>query len=106
MGGEAHRLALWRRFAAAKQKGRGSSSARGYGKDWQAVRAAHLADEPNCRSCALDGKVRRAAMVDHIESIAKRPDLRLVDANLQSLCWPCHRAKTNRVDGGFGLPRR
>ncbi len=104
--GEAHRLALWRKFAAAKQKGRGGSTVRGYGADWRAVRAAHLAEEPNCRACAMDGRVRRAAMVDHIESIAKRPDLRLEPSNLQSLCWPCHNGKTNRQDGGFGLPRR
>ena len=24
----------------------------------------------------------------------------------QSLCVPCHNAKTNRVDGGFGRPRQ
>ena len=56
----------------------------------------------NCRMCLMDGRIRRAAMVDHIESIAKRPDLRLDDTNLQSLCWPCHNTKTNRFDGGFG----
>jgi 5-methylcytosine-specific restriction protein A len=44
-------------------------------------------------------------MVDHIQSIKDRPDLRLEATNLQSLCWPCHNAKTNRSDGGFGLPR-
>jgi 5-methylcytosine-specific restriction protein A len=103
--GEAHRLNIWRRFAASKQRKRGGSAARGYGADWRAVRDAHLAREPNCRSCALDGMTRRAALVDHIESIAKRPDLRLEPSNLQSLCWPCHNAKTNRNDGGFGLPR-
>ena len=91
-----------RRFAAAKQKDRGTSTMRGYGRYWRGVRAAHLADEPNCRMCLMDGRIRRAAMVDHIESIAKRPDLRLDDTNLQSLCWPCHNTKTNRFDGGFG----
>ena len=45
-------------------------------------------------------------MVDHIQSIRDRPDLRLDPANLQALCWPCRNAKTNRQDGGFGLPRR
>ena len=104
---EGQRLAIWRRFAAAhKQRDRPSPGARGYDAAWRAVRAAHLLHEPNCRMCAERGKVRRAAMVDHIQSIAERPDLRLDDDNLQSLCWPCNNAKTNRHDGGFGLPRR
>jgi 5-methylcytosine-specific restriction endonuclease McrA len=33
-------------------------------------------------------------MVDHIQTIVERPDLRLVDANLRSLCKPCHDAHT------------
>jgi 5-methylcytosine-specific restriction protein A len=103
--GKAHRLALWKRFATARDKRRGKTKARGYGKDWQELRAWHLAKEPNCRTCALDGRIRQAKMVDHIESIAEHPELRLDPANLQSLCWPCHNAKTNRVDGGFGRPR-
>jgi hypothetical protein len=41
----------------------------------------HLEREPYCRMCAMDGRTRRA---DHIESIAKRPDLRLDPSNLQS----------------------
>ena len=100
--GKAHRLALWKRFATAKDKRRGGTTKRGYGADWRVVRDAHLAIEPNCGACALEGKARRAKIVDHIESIAKRPELRLEPSNLQSLCWPCHNAKTNRVDGGFG----
>ena len=104
--GEAHRLLLWRKFARFNQGKRPSAGDRGYGKDWQQLRAAHLAAEPYCRLCAEEGVTRAAALVDHIESITKRPDLRLDDANLQSLCWPCHRAKTNRYDGGFGNAKR
>ncbi len=104
--GEAHRLAVWRKFAAAKQRGRPSPGQRGYDAAWREVRNAHLQAEPNCRQCAMDGVARRAQLVDHIESIKARPDLRLDPGNLQSLCWPCHNAKTNRYDGGFGLPRR
>jgi 5-methylcytosine-specific restriction endonuclease McrA len=64
--GEAHRLAIWKRFASAKDKRRGTTVSRGYGADWRVVRAAHLASEPYCRACALDGRVRQAQMVDHI----------------------------------------
>jgi 5-methylcytosine-specific restriction enzyme A len=60
-----------------------------------------------CRRCATErGIVRQAKVVDHIESIKQHPELRLVESNLQSLCWPCHNAKTNRFDGGFGNKRR
>src|SRR5262245_53454982 len=104
--GEAHRLEVWRRFARIGKGQRASPGARGYGADWQTLRAAHLRAEPYCRSCADDGITTLAAMVDHIESIAKAPDRRLDPTNLQSLCWPCHRAKTNRYDGGFGRAKR
>lgn len=33
-------------------------------------------------------------MVDHVIPLRERPDLRLALANLQSLCWRCHAAKT------------
>ena len=101
--GRAHRLAVWHRFA---QRKRASARARGYDRDWHELRTAHLIDEPWCRACAAQGIDRRAALVDHIESISVRPDLRLDPSNLQSLCWPCHNAKTIRYDGGFGRPRR
>jgi 5-methylcytosine-specific restriction protein A len=104
--GKAHSLEVWKRFNAKRETSRSSAKARGYGKDWQALRAIHLAREPDCRACAEAGIERKARIVDHIESIAARPELRLDPANLQSLCWPCHNAKTIRRDGGFGRPRQ
>ncbi len=75
---------------------RGSSTKRGYGRDWQKVRAAVLADEPLCRVCMARGRVTEANEVHHELPICKRPDLRLVRSNLISLCRPCHSSITAR----------
>ena len=69
---------------------RGSSSKRGYGRDWQKVRAAKLAEEPLCRVCLSQGRVTEANEVHHKQPISKRPDLRLTQSNLVSLCQSCH----------------
>jgi 5-methylcytosine-specific restriction endonuclease McrA len=105
--GPAHRLALWRKFETAfRPTPKLSASKRGYEKRWSVLRKYQLEREPNCRHCAEHGIIVEATIVDHIISIAKRPELRLDLDNLQSLCYLCHRRKTNRYDGGFGLPRR
>ena len=69
---------------------RGSSSARGYDRDWQKVRAAKLAEEPLCRTCMAQGRVTEATEVHHEQPISERRDLRLTPSNLISLCHPCH----------------
>jgi 5-methylcytosine-specific restriction endonuclease McrA len=78
------------------------AAARGYGADWRALRDQVLAAEPMCRECARRDIETAAKMVDHIESIRLAPERRLDPTNVQPLCWPCHRRKTNTVDGGFG----
>lgn len=76
---------------------RGSAAARGYGKRWQRIRAGHLKREPVCRSCLARGVINAGTKgapleVDHItpRSQGGSDD----DSNLQSLCKPCHSAKT------------
>jgi 5-methylcytosine-specific restriction protein A len=69
---------------------------RGYDVDWRAVRKQHLAEEPYCRACMQLGRETIAAMVDHIQTIRDAPERRLDPSNLQSLCYPCHNAKTQR----------
>ena len=101
---EKQRIATLDRFQALRGP-RQSAWRRGYDADWSELRTYHLLCEPMCRSCADRGVVRQAKVVDHIESINQHPELRLVDTNLQSLCWPCHNAKINRFDGGFGNKR-
>ena len=59
---------------------------------WRAIRNAHIAAEPLCRSCAKRGLVVAATEVDHIEPLHKGG---ATDSdNLQSLCTRCHADKT------------
>jgi AAA domain-containing protein/HNH endonuclease len=81
---------------------RGSSTQQGYGAIWRRLRREHLRMEPLCRTCAGRGRVVLATDVDHV--IPRRQGGRDEHANLQSLCHPCHSAKTAREahPGGFG----
>jgi 5-methylcytosine-specific restriction enzyme A len=96
---------LWSKFAAKKSP-QASAWSRGYDAEWRQLAEDHLRREPTCRLCAIEGVMRQAQCVDHIQSIRKAPARRLDDTNLQSLCYPCHRSKTNRHDGGFGNLKR
>lgn len=89
---------------------RGSARQRGYDTDWQALRDAVVIERGcRCETCGTIVVLRKreatpaapVAHVDHIESIADRPDLRLARSNLRLLCEPCHNARTAR-DQGFG----
>ncbi len=51
-------------------------------------------DKGLCQLCLHVGVVREAKTVDHI--IPKAHGGTDADCNLQSLCWPCHKAKTAR----------
>ncbi|CAO3434275.1 HNH endonuclease [Azospirillum endophyticum] len=90
---------------------RGSARQRGYDRDWEKLRDT-VVIERGCRceaaGCGTVVVLRKreataltpVAHVDHIESIADRPDLRLERSNLRVLCEPCHNARTAR-DQGF-----
>ena len=71
-------------------RSRGSASKRGYDAAWRRARAEHLEIEPLCRFCKEVGLIVSATTVDHIIPIRQRPDLRLVQSNLRSLCKTCH----------------
>lgn len=66
-----------------------------YGAEWQRVRAAYLAEHPACARCGAP-----ATDVHHV--VPLRAGGTHDEANLQSLCRPCHSAHTARHDGGFG----
>lgn len=83
----------------AVDRRRGSPAERGYDAAWRRIRAAVLAAEPQCRLCLEAGRITAATVVDHIETIADRPDLRLAPGNLRPLCKPCHDARTAREQG-------
>jgi 5-methylcytosine-specific restriction protein A len=67
------------------------------GRQWMAVRRAHLESEPLCRMCRQSGRLTTATHVDHIIP-RDRGGADYDDANLQSLCMPCHSAKTRREE--------
>lgn len=85
-----------------RDKPRESSTARGYGYKWQQARKGWLAKHPLCIHCQARGLVVVATDVDHI--VPHKGDMTLFwdRGNWQSLCGPCHSAKTAREDGGFG----
>ena len=78
---------------------RPNSGARGYGKDWQRLRAKVISEEPLCRLCLKGSQSQRprvepAVEVDHIQPVTLAPELRLERSNLMPLCKSCHRRKT------------
>ena len=84
---------------------RGTAHERGYSSRWRKARETYLRSHPVCRLCEAKGIVRAASVVDHI--VPHRGDQALFwdsAGNWQSLCVPCHSAKTVREDGGFGRP--
>ena len=83
-------------YNAARDARRGSTSARGYGGSWPALRELVLNEEPICRNC------RRAPSteVDHI--IPKRRGGTDDRSNLQGLCSICHGSKRSREGVGGG----
>lgn len=78
---------------------RGGSTARGYDAAWQRLRRAFLAANPLCAMCLVKGVYTTAQDVDHIKPFEDRWDARRLDeGNLQGLCRPCHRRKSE-TDG-------
>ena len=67
-------------------------------RTWRAIRQGVLDAEPLCVACMAKGIVKAANEVDHIDgdSYNNKP------SNLQSMCKPCHSAKTVKEQGGFG----
>jgi 5-methylcytosine-specific restriction endonuclease McrA len=63
------------------------------GSRWQALRANWLRDNPLCAHCLLNSRVTLADQVDHIKPLSQG-GLEFDQTNLQSLCIPCHKAKT------------
>ena len=76
---------------------REGSRQRGYDAAWRRLRAQVLAANPICQ---VIGCGQPATDVDHIESVADHPELRLVWSNLRALCHPCHSRRT-ALDQGF-----
>ncbi|WP_429267487.1 HNH endonuclease [Paraburkholderia sp. EB58] len=85
----------YERIGWVSDRRRGSRHARGYGSDWDRKRILVLKrDGGLCQPCLRARRVTRATQVDHIRSKAEggTDD----ESNLQSICVPCHKAKTAR----------
>jgi 5-methylcytosine-specific restriction protein A len=65
---------------------------------WKKVRTLQLQLEPLCRKCRSVGRLTEATVVDHILDRSLGGDDYAAE-NLQSLCKPCHDAKTRRQGG-------
>lgn len=87
-----------------KWDGKGSRHSRGYGSAWDRLRQQVLRrDNWLCQGCLRDGRITglgikpRDHAVDHVipKAHGGTDDL----SNLQSLCNPCHDAKTAKDEG-------
>lgn len=92
------------REAWAKPGPEQSTTERGYGWAWQQLRLRILErDNYLCQACKKEGRLIPAKDVDHIQ---RKEDGGTDDeTNLQSLCRPCHKAKTQE-EKKAGLPVR
>ena len=73
----------------------GNRHARGYGYQWNKLRLIALErDHYLCKMCESMGRITTANTVDHIKAKAQNGTDSM--DNLQSLCGPCHKAKTAR----------
>lgn len=71
---------------------RGSRQSRGYGRDWEILRAEYMRHvKRRCEECRRRGYLAIADDVDHIIPIQDDPDLRLEWSNLQALCRQHHK---------------
>jgi 5-methylcytosine-specific restriction enzyme A len=96
-----HELPRWQDATGARfyDRERGSAAARGYGGAWRKIRNAYLREHPLCAHCLEAGRTTAATEVDHV--LPLRQGGTHSRANLQSMCHPCHMAKT-QGDGSRG----
>jgi 5-methylcytosine-specific restriction protein A len=99
------------------RSGKSSSTARGYGYDWQKLRAEHLAEHPHCvyclrdlgmtgmspadvvLACAARGVAEPLGNIgDHIVAHEGNEARRLDPSNIQTLCKPHHDGEKSRAE--------
>lgn len=83
---------------AIHRNDRVSSSGRGYDSRWRKYRSRYLKAHPLCVRCQEQGRLVKAAVVDHI--VPHRGDARLFwdESNWQAMCKHCHDSKTMTED--------
>lgn len=70
---------------------RGTKAERGYGSDWDKFSRQYRLLHPLCENCLLEGRTAPAVDVHHIVKIRDRPDLRMDENNVMSVCRTCHK---------------
>ena len=74
------------------------TTARGLGWEWQKFRKRILKrDLYMCQPCKREGRATPATEVDHI--LARHKGGEMTDSNAESICTPCHKAKTAAEQG-------
>ena len=67
-------------------------------KEWKRARQQAISrDHGLCQDCMDEGTLKAFDVVDHVEEIKDRPDLKLDLDNLRCLCHTHHNQKTRRV---------
>lgn len=89
------------RHRKAKEQSRETRTERGYDNVWL-KESKRFREGKLCVLCLKKGKLKAAAVTDHI--VPHRGDEALFwdTANWQPLCKACHDIKTATEDGGFG----
>ncbi|MBK8270176.1 MAG: HNH endonuclease [Planctomycetes bacterium] len=85
---------------------RQSAHARGYGRRWEKIAKAFLAEHPICENPFGD---HGAVVVpsEHVDHVVPRSRGGTDDvANLSAICARCHSKKTCLYDGGFGHAKK
>lgn len=89
-----------------------SRQSRGYGAEWDQIRARIVKrDKGLCQCCLKAGRVTIGREVDHKTPKAEARRLRWTqeqidaDGNLWLLCTPCHKAKTAADNGKVYVPK-
>lgn len=63
---------------------------------WRRARSYQLMKQPLCEQCLLEGKVKPATIVHHLEEIRTNWDKRLDEENLESICQQHHNKEHKR----------
>ena len=92
-------------YEAQRRNNRSHNFSKMYGWEWRKVRNNFIKANPLCVICFAKGLIVPANVVDHIKPHKGDKNLFWNEDNYQSLCKPCHDAKTAKEDGGFGNRR-
>lgn len=93
-----HSLKMTSGNDSARGKMGNSSTARGYGYQWQKQRLKFLQEHPLCAMCSTDYLPVSADVVDHITPHKGNRDLFWDKRNWQALCYHCHNSRKQKLE--------